>query len=835
MSFNNTHLIKALDNSINEVYVFGNDFLFKYTNYGAQTNLGYSAEVLLTMTAFDIKPAYNLAKFNKLTKNLEKGLEDELVFETIHQRKNKTTYPVEVHLAYESEEKLFTAIILDITHRKHIEKELIFKNTIVEQSTDAIITNDLRGVITFWNAAAQKLYGYSATEMIGQSIFKIIPSALLKQEKQLQARLAKGEQIEHFETLRINKWQQSINVSVSISPISFDGTVVSVANVSRDITKLKNAQLERDENLLKLEIAQKEGGFGIWGRNQEHHHIFWDAQMYKIHEVEESEKIDQHSWMQLIHPDDRASVKRNINKGKIGTSRDLIYRIITPTGKVKYIHSTGTLSDIVKDFDFIGINYDITEVTLNKLDLYETNKKLEDVLKASAHGYWTYDIEKNTIEGSEMWWQIYGFEPQKHPIDASSWQNLIHPDDVDLVSSTFMKAIENKEWFHSKSRRQRKDGEYIWVSIKGSVIKDKSGKVAKVSGTIADISEQKRQEAQLVESREMLQTVADSVPGLIMQLRNIAGVSAVEFINKGARELYGLEDNLVIKSPDILYNKMHRDDLVGLHASLEKSLQDFSKWKYEHRITLEDGTLKWLNSHGIPKRTNGDEILWHFVSIDVTDKKEIELKNKQLLFELEEIIQQKNLLFKELHHRIKNNLQLINSLMYIKSIESDNKGLIDFISDTTSRINSIAKIHEILLANNALNEVNLELYIRDLVQTIIASYTNGEFNFDLEAEAITLNIEQTMKIGLIINELVLNIIKHAYVGIKKGKISLRLFIKNGLHLTVSDDGEGIETTNGIKASFGMRMIDIMSKELNGTYTVDNTHGTAYYFKFNIKT
>ncbi len=143
----------------------------------------------------------------------------------------------------------------DITERKQTEDVRFQLAAIVSSSDDAIISKDLKSIVISWNTAAEKMFGYTEKEMIGKSIRTIIPKDLQKEEDLILAKLRKGQRIEHFQTVRINKNGQKINVSLTISPIkNFQGKVIGASKIARDITHLKRTE----DNLKFLAEASKE-------------------------------------------------------------------------------------------------------------------------------------------------------------------------------------------------------------------------------------------------------------------------------------------------------------------------------------------------------------------------------------------------------------------------------------------------------------------------------------------------------------------------------------------------------------------------------------------------
>jgi PAS domain S-box-containing protein len=143
----------------------------------------------------------------------------------------------------------------DITEHKQAEKAMAHLAAIVESSDDAIISKDLSGIITSWNRAAERILGYSADEIIGKPITTIIPSELLGDEPQILDKIRRGERIEHFETVRMHKSGDRLNVSLTISPVrSREGKIVGAAKILRDVTEQKKllAALHTSERMASL-------------------------------------------------------------------------------------------------------------------------------------------------------------------------------------------------------------------------------------------------------------------------------------------------------------------------------------------------------------------------------------------------------------------------------------------------------------------------------------------------------------------------------------------------------------------------------------------------------
>jgi PAS domain S-box-containing protein len=147
-------------------------------------------------------------------------------------------------------------MLVDITERKQVEYSAHLLAAVVESSDDAIVSKDLNGIVASWNRGAERLFGYTAEEMIGKSITIVIPSDRLHEEAEVLGRIRRGERIDHYETIRRRKDASLVDISLTVSPIRrADGKIVGASKIARDITERKRAQLRHE--LLTREIHHR--------------------------------------------------------------------------------------------------------------------------------------------------------------------------------------------------------------------------------------------------------------------------------------------------------------------------------------------------------------------------------------------------------------------------------------------------------------------------------------------------------------------------------------------------------------------------------------------------
>lgn len=204
-------------------------------------------------------------------------------------------------------------MLMDITEKKEAEKNVAWLSALVHSSDDAIISKTLNGIITSWNSAAEKIFGYRAEEMIGQPITRLIPPDRINEEAHIIERISRGELVEHFNTLRRTKNGELINISLTISPIkNSKGAIIGASKIARDITsgKLSEEKLRQSERYLN-ELANAMSQL-VWISRPDGKVVYFND---RILEYKGMEKLDDGTWnwQGLIHPDDLASTVQDWN------------------------------------------------------------------------------------------------------------------------------------------------------------------------------------------------------------------------------------------------------------------------------------------------------------------------------------------------------------------------------------------------------------------------------------------------------------------------------------------------------------------------------------------
>jgi two-component sensor histidine kinase len=212
-------------------------------------------------------------------------------------------------------------------------------------------------------------------------------------------------------------------------------------------------------------------------------------------------------------------------------------------------------------------------------------------------------------------------------------------------------------------------------------------------------------------------------------------------------------------------------------------------------------------------------------------------KSRELQLALQDKIDLKNTLIKEIHHRTKNNMQLISSLLNIQKSTTKNEELKNFIHDTNHRIQAISRIHNQLLDSGTENTIELGQYLMALSTDMVNSYVGDpeRFSLELKADHCILDTKKVTLIGLMVNEILSNALKHAYPETQKGKIYVHLSKHEAfIQLNTGDYGKGLMDDCEPKGSWGIRLIQTFARDLNAVMEMKNEQGVHFSIQIPIE-
>ena len=279
----------------------------------------------------------------------------------------------------------------------------------------------------------------------------------------------------------------------------------------------------------------------------------------------------------------------------------------------------------------------------------------------------------------------------------------------------------------------------------------------------------------------------------------------------------------------------HPDDLAADLKLVGRTLAgEIDNYSMEKRYFRKDGSIVWINLTVSLARDEKGEPL-HFISVieDMTRRKRAEVALKSSL-------EEKDVLLREVHHRVKNNMQVISSLLNLQARTIESPQLQKMFQESQSRVRAMAMIHEILYESGDLSGIDLDGYVTKLANSLIRIYGADANNIrlDVDAEEITLGIDETVPCGLVLNELLSNSLKYAFPDGRPGVIKIRAHsTEDGeVVLRVSDDGVGMPADLDIRATESMGMslvVGLVENQLGGRLELDRDKGTCFTIIFSL--
>lgn len=408
---------------------------------------------------------------------------------------------------------VWTAFAIDRADAERSKAEASVRSlaAIVNSSNDAIIGKTLDGIVTSWNPSAEATYGYSADEMIGQPVSRIVPPDRLDEFHGLLQRLRNGETIRYYETERVRKDGRRIPVSVSISPLKDEaGKIVGASTIARDITERKEAdeELRRvsrysrsliEASLDPLVTISKEG---------------------KITDVNEAtEKATGFGRERLIGSDfcDYFTEPEKAREGydhvfKEGLVRDYPLAIRNRSGSVlNVLYNATVFNDADGEVEGVfAAARDITERKRAEEEAIAARGRLALAMSAAKAGSFEWNIVSNVDVWSPEKEVLYGLRPGQFNGTHQDWEAFVLPEDLPQVKAQVEVALRTGDFASEFRIRRRDNGEIRWMSSRAKVVFDDAQSPLRMVGINLDITERKQAEEKLVEASRYARSLIEA-------------------------------------------------------------------------------------------------------------------------------------------------------------------------------------------------------------------------------------------------------------------------------------------------------------------------------------
>ncbi|MCE5214424.1 MAG: response regulator [Methanobacterium sp.] len=506
-------------------------------------------------------------------------------------------------------------------------------------------------------------------------------------------------------------------------------------------------------------------------------------------------------------------------------------------------------------YGFIVKPYNDTELKFAiRMAVYKKNVKdelrwSEDRLKMGMDiaklVYWEYDTENDLFTFDDQFYTLYGTtaaEQGGYHMSSADYANRFIPlEEQALVGVEVAKALETEDPHYSSTLSHsiiRADGEKRHILVRIRIRTNENGEKIGTKGVNQDITEQEKAKEALKEADQQLFDIINFLPdatfiiddkGRVISwnraIYEMTQINPEDILGKGNQE-YAL----------IFYRKRQPMLLDMVNASDHEISEIYPDFQRKGKILTAEtklyikGEPRTAWAKAVPLEDSKGNYLGAIEAIrDITDLKKTEKKLKKSL-------EEKEILLKEIHHRVKNNLTIISSLLNLQSEYIEDQEALDVFIESQNRAKTMALIHERLYQSKDLKNIDFGEYIRtlsnELYHTMISD--TNQIKLDLKVEDVKIDINTVVPLGLIVNELVTNCMKYAFPDNRSGKISIKLYRKDyDIILKISDDGIGlpenidIENTN----SLGLQLVNSLTMQIDGRIELERSPGTTFTLIF----
>lgn len=726
--------------------------------------------------------------------------------------------------------------IQDITKDMELRNKLLNYDTTFENSISAIFTSGINGKIEYANSAAIKMWGYNTQEeMLSER-----PMVF-----QYWAEEERGMVLSSFESLlkegayNSSRPYKGLRKDNTIIFIDFNAIVIKDHNglpmaltaSFMDVTdelKIKREVEDHDKklNLLLGNIDEVVYGLEVSDNDYLARNVFFlSGKSEEIMGFSYNDLLqDKEIWFKQLHPEDIQLLVDSTHEAvSEKTSVNRIHRMFhKKSGNLIWIEDklTPEFNEKGEVVMFYGSARDVTDRVLNENMLKESEEKYRLLSDNNQDLITLRDISGKVLFISNSVEKLLGYTVKEY--SALSPADIVHPDDLKKVRKLlFGTPTERKEKGVYEARVRHKNGHYCWMSTISSPVFDQNGNVKHIIGSTRDITAKKNLELDLIESEEKYRSIYENA--LVGIFRIHIGRQKTIDANSVCVKLFGYDTK-----DDFLENfdvaESYADPLEG-NSIIKRVNVGLTVKNQEVLFKKKNGTVFWGNTS--VKLLPGENIM-EGVVVDVTLSKIYETKLKQSL-------EEKDMLLKEIHHRVKNNLQIITSLLKLQLQKTEHPVLKEALTESRARIKSIALIHEKLYLGNDISAINFSEYLETLVKSIHPLHKDKSIELTLDLDGFETNIDIAIPLALVCHEIISNSYKHAFRSSKAGILSVSLKKSDcKTSIQISDNGSGfiIDTIDETK-SLGWRLINNLSKQAKALISINSVCGKGSVFTIDL--
>jgi PAS domain S-box-containing protein len=391
---------------------------------------------------------------------------------------------------------------------------------IVESSDDAIISNDLNGVIETWNKGAERIFGYSAKEIVGISIERLIPNERQDEEREIVAKIRRGESLRHFETIRRAKDGRLLDVSITASPIrDATGAITGVSKVARDITERKRAEAAVRESEGRYRALFDYAPDGILISDSQNCYLDANPSACRMLGYTREEIVGLHG-SDIVSVEEVPNIAPAIEAIRATADYHHPWTLRRKDGST---FATDVIATTLPDGNIVGIIRDITERNEAVAALRTAEERMRFALHNAQVGIWDANYTTGVVTWSETLEAQFGLAAGTFGGTFESFVALVHPADREALLEAVGQGMKTGNDFTTQHRTIRPDGTVRWLTGAGRVLLGEDGRPLRAVGISLDVTERRALEAQYQQAQKM-EAIGRLAGGVAHDFNNLLGV-----------------------------------------------------------------------------------------------------------------------------------------------------------------------------------------------------------------------------------------------------------------------------------------------------------------------
>jgi len=605
--------------------------------------------------------------------------------------------------------------------------------------------------------------------------------------------------------------------------------VIRLYGTAQDITSRKQAQeaLTKSEEQLRLTLEYTH--IGNWDWNLHTNEVIWNYNHYRLLGLDpETSTASYQAWRGVVHPDDINRVEQSVaNALEQHSNFEAEYRVIHSDGSVHWLAGKGhgIYDQTGNPVRMLGVIIDINDRKQTEQALREKEHFLSSIYDGVANSIFVVDVVNGDFRFMGLnpaHEQLTGFI--SHELQGKTPEQVLPPILAATVRQHYQDCIEAGETITYEEYLYLKNQDTWWITNL-TPLRDENLNIYRIIGSGINITEQKRAQQML----ELQAVVTRNMAEGLCLVRASDGV--IVYTNPKFEQIFGYEvSELLGQHISIINYEDEHTKPIEIHEAIAAAATLHGETTYEVQNIKKDGTPFWCRATASVFEHPEYGTVFVAVQQDITEQKQAEEKIKASLKEKEVLLQ-------EIHHRVKNNLGIVSSLLQMQCRRTQDPQANAILRDSQNRIASIALAHEKLYRSNDLANIDFAQYIPDLTTHLFASYNvkSSCIQLSIQVEETSLDLETAIPCGLIINELVSNALKYAFPNNREGEIQVRLFQQSDRTLTliVRDNGIGLPVEfDGKKTkTLGITLVQGLVQQLRGKLEIQSQSGTEFKISF----